>query len=504
MLRVDDDYRKECKNHPSHRNSLFQRILIGSTGTSSWYSKDQRRQTRRLGTIQGICCCLVWITLIFLYGYISLFVVNLSSSTSTKTSTTGVDYAAYASYVEEQLHRNFGPPDNDDNDENIYTDNINEDASSISICLTDECIQQVASTMARAFPIRTNQSSWCRSSTSSTASNDDSNGDMESGIILIKVTKAASSTSAGVAIRIATKHACSNIQWRHRMANEVQYHPQNTFLFTTVREPASRAVSTIFFHALSRQKSGRQFVITDNIVLQQLLTLTHHHYGAISDGQGGFQLRYIYPHGIIDKYSAWKPTRPEQVVNATAIIENVRKTIESYDFIILPERMDESLVAMALLLQIDVGDVLVTSSKVAGTSQYHLLHPDKRTFYCLSTRQSYVSPVVARFLQSKQWRAMNYGDYLLYEVAKQSLDRTIYDTIGVGPFETALQQYRTLKQLEQQHCAPNVQFPCSNNGEPQLDVAKENCYLYYYDFGCGYPCIDNIIQQYDNVTSSKS
>jgi hypothetical protein len=501
MLHIDDDYRKECKKS-SQARSIFQWMM---NGMGCWL--EQRRRTKRFGTIQGTVCCMVWIPLIFLYGYISFFVLNITGNhVTTNKSSTSLDYA---SYVEEQLHRNFGPPskkEDDDNDDKFYTHNANEDASSTT-CLTDECIQRVASTMARAFPIHTNKSSWCRTTSSSTISHDsidDGDDVLESGMILIKVTKAASSTSAGVAIRIATRHACSNIQWRHRLANEVQYIPQKTFLFTTVREPASRAVSTIFFHTLSRQKSGQEFVITDNIVLQQLQTLTHNHYGATSAGQGGFQLRYTYPYGSIAEHSAWTPIRPEQVMNATNIIENVRKTIAAYDFIIIPERMDESLVAMALLLQIDVGDVLVTSSKVAGTSQYHLLHPNKRTYYCLSTRQSYVTPVVERFLQSNQWRAMNYGDYVLYEVAKQSLNRTIYDTIGIGIFQAALQRYRILKQLEQEHCAPNVQFPCSNEGVPQLNIAKENCYLYYYDFGCGYPCIDSIIQQYDNGTSVES
>lgn len=413
----------------------------------------------------------------------------------------------YASYIEEHLHRNFGHPN--ENDEKIYIQNLKVDSSSTLLttattCFTDDCIQQIASTMARAFPIRKNKSSWCRSGTTATAYNNDGDGDLESGIILIKVTKAASSTSAGVAIRIATRNSCTNIQWKHRLANEVPYIPQKTFLFTTVRDPASRAVSTIFFHKLSRQSSGDQFVITDEIVLQQLQNLTHNHYGATSAGQGGFQLRYIYPYGTIPEYSAWKPTQPDQIMNASNIIENVRKTMDAYDFIIVPERMDESLVAMSFLLKIDVSDVLVTSSKVAGTSQYHLLHPNKRTYYCLSTRQSYVTPVVASFLHSNRWRAMNFGDYILYEAARQSLDRTIHDTIGIVPFQIALQRYRTLKQLEETHCAPNVQFPCSNDGKPQLKVAKENCYLFYYDFGCGYPCIDTIIQQYDNGTLLES
>jgi hypothetical protein len=39
--------------------------------------------------------------------------------------------------------------------------------------------------------------------------------------------------------------------------------------------------------------------------------------------------------------------------------------------------------------------------------------------------KSFASPAVQEFLDSDEWRAMNYGDFLLHEAANQSLDRTI-------------------------------------------------------------------------------
>jgi hypothetical protein len=353
-------------------------------------------------------------------------------------------------------------------------------------CVSESCIEQTASLIARAFPIRTNKSSWCNS-------NNVDDEDEESGIILVKVPKGASSTSAGVAIRIASRHSCSNVQWQHRLATDIapRYLPSASFLFTTVREPASRAVSTIFFHIISRHNDT-----SDQFLIRQLNTQSDHHFGAVSNGQGGFQLRYISLEAI-PADSAWISNQPDLVLNPKAIVDNVQKTMLSYDFVIVPERMDESLVAMALLLNIDVGDVLVSSSKVAGTSQYRLLHPNKTTFTCISLPKSFVSPKVSDYLHSNKWRAMNYGDYLLYETARQSLDLTIYNVIGYEVFIAALQKYRALQKLEREYCSPHVQFPCSNDGQPQLKKAKLNCYLYYYDFGCGYPCIDNIINEYN-------
>jgi hypothetical protein len=102
-----------------------------------------------------------------------------------------------------------------------------------------------------------------------------------------------------------------------------------------------------------------------------------------------------------------------------------------------------------------------------------------------------------------------YGDYLLHEVASQSLDLTIAQTLageddgdengaheqplGRNCFDAALARHRRLRKLEEEQCAPHVKFPWSDTGERQLQLAKQNCYMFRYDFGCGYPCIDQVI-----------
>jgi hypothetical protein len=45
----------------------------------------------------------------------------------------------------------------------------------------------------------------------------------------------------------------------------------------------------------------------------------------------------------------------------------VQDVILDFDFIAVTERMDESLVALQLMLGLRMGDILATSSKVAGT-----------------------------------------------------------------------------------------------------------------------------------------
>lgn len=453
-----------------------------------------------------------------------LLFATMAHTPSSLFSTLDVNYST----SQNDHHRLFVPKEEEEEDSRIQqqkgalSHNNNQldqqDSSTFSSsssmlvlgCLTERCIQQLAATIARPFPSRpvhspTAASSWCVAKSSSSNRKQGDEQPEFAGILLTKVPKAASSTSAGVALRIANRRNCHAVEWQHRLATEFRLFRKSTtaavskfFLFTTIREPAARAISTIFFHVLNRQN----VTATDELLVHLLRTYNHSHLGAISTGQGGFQLRYTSLNEI-ESYSAWNPAAPETVINPIAVVANVKGVVNDYDFILVPERMDESLTAMALVMGIDVDDVLVTSSKVAG-SRFHMLHPNKTTFRCIQTAKSVVSDHVRDgFLQSNEWRAMNYGDYLLHEAARQSLDLTIQHVIGRKQFDAALVRYRQLQSLESQQCAPHVQFPCSDAGQPQLEIARKNCYLYYYDFGCGYPCIDDMIANFDAAPPTK-
>ena len=79
-----------------------------------------------------------------------------------------------------------------------------------------------------------------------------------------------------------------------------------------------------------------------------------------------------------------------------------------------------------------------------------------------STIESFTSPAVQTYLATNDWK---YGDYLLYAAAYQSLDLTIA-RLGRDRFDGAMKRYLQLKQAEQGQCAPTVEFPCSNTGQP--------------------------------------
>ena len=67
---------------------------------------------------------------------------------------------------------------------------------------------------------------------------------------------------------------------------------------------------------------------------------------------------------------AWNPEAPEEVNNTDLVHQQVQQIVQGYDFFMVVERMDESLIVLQLLLGIDIGDVLTLDSKLQGMYTY--------------------------------------------------------------------------------------------------------------------------------------
>ena len=323
------------------------------------------------------------------------------------------------------------------------------------------------------------------------------NSEKPTGLLYVKTPKAASSTTSGVALRIAHRSASRNVPKQIQKLKPCDAHVEHipdykvgkkyghrdvekSFLFTSIRDPAKRAVSRIFFGDVS--KDGHE--PTDENMLRWLQN-TDSQKGSVSPGMGGFQLAYLSLDPV-EPGLAWSNDKPTAVKNSKRVHEYVRQVIQDYDFMIVVERYDESLVAMQLQLGLDVGDILYLTSKHAGDYWYQR---GKRK--CVSLRPTFVSPVVAKHLSSEEWYTKNYGDYLLYEAANQSLDLTI-DHIGRSRFEDALRKFQELKNHADVTCASKAIFPCDVDGHAQTKKARSSCYR--KDWGCGYPCLDELLE----------
>ena len=114
--------------------------------------------------------------------------------------------------------------------------------------------------------------------------------------------------------------------------------------------------------------------------------------------------------------------------------------------------------------------------------------------HCVYIQPSVTTPEIDEYLSSEDWKNKTYIVNLLHEAANQSLDLTI-KAIGQSKFDKALSEHRYLQSLVQKTCASTAIYPCSDDGVFQEELSSKNCYE--SDFGCGYPCID---QLYDNIT----
>jgi hypothetical protein len=359
-------------------------------------------------------------------------------------------------------------------------------------------VRQVASTIARVYP-PVSPSVWCIDG----RLKHEQPKRRPMGLCYLKLPRAASSTLSGINRRIALSFARrQNLQNCIRHDGHVPgmyYHKRDSlsFLWTLVRDPTTRAMSRIAA-SLGKQRGNTASSTLGNyssFVIQSLQTANDLQYGAVSAGRGGFQLQYGML-GIIDEYSAWNISDPTQIVDPRQVQRNVQQVIRGYDFIGVVERFDESLVALQLLLGLETSDILYFATKTHIQYERRPVKSKPNTFYCQQALDPklLMTPPVRNYFESTEWFAQNYGDYLLYQAANLSLDRTII-SIGLDVFSRALKDLRSLLRQASETCHPF--FPCSSNGTEQYAASQENCYN--EDIGCGYPCLDELASQSQNT-----
>ena len=81
--------------------------------------------------------------------------------------------------------------------------------------------------------------------------NNNHNHNFSSGLLLVKVPESASSTAAGIVMRIQERHDC-RVEWKHWTAvNYADRNRSTSFLVGPIRQPHSLALSNMFFHDIS-------------------------------------------------------------------------------------------------------------------------------------------------------------------------------------------------------------------------------------------------------------
>lgn len=307
------------------------------------------------------------------------------------------------------------------------------------------------------------------------------------GILFIKIEKAASSTLAGVAARISrslihltntstvslngtvlARPVCrvrlSHLWWIRTRKYSTR-NKERSFLFTFLKRPEKRVLSEFWYFGHDIRDPLPSELPDDTTVIEYLKK------------SANSQLSRV-----IDK--APNP-RLNDNLTKTEMAARVQTVMSELDFIGIVERMDESLVLLQLLLGLRPSDVLSSSS--AKQSGGYIMFKNR----CVYIPKHDVSPKVQSFIDSPEWKRMNFGDELLYEAVNANLDRFI-DAIGRNVFQEAMEAFQRAKEQVRLHCPPVIS-PCTSNGTKVPREQLTKCYI--EDSGCGFECLDSLFPE---------
>jgi hypothetical protein len=376
---------------------------------------------------------------------------------------------------------------------------------------------------------------------------------LDQGLVFIKLIKVASSTAAGIHLRIADREA-------QRRRQQGTYLEGNNTSSNNVIKLGSQtnAISNI---SLLQQWSSRKSQVTSSIDGVSMCLANYRH-GAASqivasdawpylwnqtrDNVDDHQQGITWRHKRATQLRVWTMVREPttRALSAFFYLENTRKGIEptidniiaylhnpqskpavydhyrkwlitskmteehwmsrgpdfirqiitDFDFIGVTERFDESLVVLSFLWQIPLGDLLYLSPAKAHGS-WALWQQGNRQ-YCSLVREPppsiLQSPQIQEYLRSSEWHDRVYWDQRIYQSAVASLDATIA-SIGVNRVQERLEAFRAAQAVAAQACPPVAYQPCQPNGamlQQSNDQGSGICYD--ADMGCGHACLDRV------------
>ena len=339
-----------------------------------------------------------------------------------------------------------------------------------------------------------NKYPWCRSTDFPQYS---------SGFLFHKLYKTGSSTAVGVHIQIANLigkqkfgHPCT-AQYKHQYAlQNLQSKRQlsKSFLWTIIRNPTSRSISAMSFYNYDRT-IPKSMDKTYEWMLEYLESTKNNQWIQLRDDK-----LFKYPmkarNGILLDYGRLNLT---SFLNANEDNGNLHpppklvqlfkeQIFNAYNFVAVLERWSESMVVLSLLLDIPLSATIILKTKSSGGWTWDWKHSDESNGRCFQIPTFYDgNPAVKEYLETN-FTKQNY-DFLLYDIANRSLDKTI-DTLGRRRVETLVEQHRQMQYLAEQKCLEKSVFPCSPSGEWQPG-ANQNCY--WRDMGCGYKCVNEVL-----------
>jgi Sulfotransferase family len=294
------------------------------------------------------------------------------------------------------------------------------------------------------------------------------------GFLYLKPYKTGSSTTSGVNLRIARNVARRRTDLKNvnlcktRFDHGPDYspgytlfakrNPKESILWTILRDPTSRAVSQFFHFEVSRQKLEPTDANFKSFLRQK-------------NPMQDYYLRALFNRGKFSR-ERYHPVR---------VGNNI---LRNYNFIGITERLNESLVALMMQLNLKIADILYLSAK--GRGGYDDAGGPKHQ--CTYIWPSFLSPGMKAYFQTDEWKDTTKYDRLLYQAVNHSLDMTI-DRLGRGAFNENLAKFVHAQEQAKIQCLPSTLFPCDLAG--RLREEKETDCI-WKDSGCGSTCLDQI------------
>jgi hypothetical protein len=222
----------------------------------------------------------------------------------------------------------------------------------------------------------------------------------KNGFLYLKPLKTGSSTAAGVTLRLARNEAhrrnasfamCDAL-YEHSYGHKSvpNRNITSSFLWSTVRDPIARHVSSFFYFEVT----GQNVKPTDENFIHFIRQKT------IRKG--------ICSH-YLERLSTKKYNQDDISSDA---IEFANSIFDDFNFIGVTERMDESLVALSMLLSVPLGDVLYLSSKTSGA--FGSTHEG-----CQFLQKSFVTPGMQEFFQTSEFQDCAKIDHIVHQVANR-------------------------------------------------------------------------------------
>ena len=331
------------------------------------------------------------------------------------------------------------------------------------------------------------------------------------GILFQRPHKTGSTTMVGVVLRLAHNRAkgSSFAKCKHRAmhgtAQNYRYGQRDrskSFLFSIIRDPTKRMISE-FFHfdvtAYEKEPTDANFlnkarVCCHNYYLKELTTRTY-----VPNGTAVPVLDFAISKGystVADLNAAKQSGKPgltrllqrEQIAISQFGLNYkpekiVQDILDDYDFIAIMERMDESLVVFQMLLGLTTKEILYTRARSAGG--FSNGWKGRPCFYIM---KSFLTDGMKQYFASEEWKQTVANDFLMYQAANKSLDRTIA-SLDREEFDKNLQALQRGLELANENCNGRIRTMCDAGGN-LIPVLNRTCYIWAE--GCDHDCIDEL------------